>query len=134
MHGRRQFGSLRKLPSGRWQGRYSTPDGKTITAPHTFRTKADGECWLSDQRKQRDTALWNPQAAPPDLTTFSDYSTRWMRERRASGQPLRPRTRAQYDKLLTTHLTPAFGEATLASITIQRVRSWDAGLLADAPR
>ncbi|MBJ7480459.1 MULTISPECIES: hypothetical protein [Rhodococcus] len=35
----RSFGSVRRLPSKRWQARYSTPDGTRYTAPHTFDTK-----------------------------------------------------------------------------------------------
>ena len=42
---RENWGSLRKLPSGRWQARYPGPDGTTYTArtdqdrPLTFLTK-----------------------------------------------------------------------------------------------
>ncbi|MCW2690204.1 MAG: integrase, partial [Mycobacterium sp.] len=133
MTGRRQFGSLRRLPSGRWQARFCGPGGKTVTAPHTFARKIDGECWLGDRRKEIDNALWNPQAAPPDQTTFSDYSQRWLRERRTSGRPLRPRTRVQYEKMLTVHLLPQFGDHTLTSITAQQIRTWYSTLLDDAP-
>ena len=34
--GRRQFGSIRKLSSGRWQARYAGPDGQPVRAPSTF--------------------------------------------------------------------------------------------------
>ena len=37
----RSFGSIRKLPSGRWQARYRGPDGLLRSAPHTFARKAD---------------------------------------------------------------------------------------------
>ena len=36
-----KFGSLRKLPSGRWQARYTDhTTGRMISAPDTFRTKS----------------------------------------------------------------------------------------------
>jgi predicted transcriptional regulator len=35
---RREFGTTRKLPSGRWQARYIGPDGQRYTAPETFDT------------------------------------------------------------------------------------------------
>ncbi|MGW0103211.1 site-specific integrase, partial [Nocardia sp. NPDC003354] len=36
---RREFGTVRKLPSGRWQARYLGPDGQRHKAPETFATK-----------------------------------------------------------------------------------------------
>jgi hypothetical protein len=38
---RRRFGSVRRLPSGRWQVRYRTGDGRQHTAPETFATKTE---------------------------------------------------------------------------------------------
>lgn len=35
---RRRFGSVRKLPSGRFQARYPGPDGLLRSAPETFPT------------------------------------------------------------------------------------------------
>ena len=50
----RRFGSIRKLPSGRWQATYSAPNGRRITAPRTFRAKIDAEAWLADRRREID--------------------------------------------------------------------------------
>jgi hypothetical protein len=50
---RESWGSLRKLPSGRWQARYPGPDGGTYTArtegdkAPTFLTKTDARTWLA---------------------------------------------------------------------------------------
>ena len=38
--GRRRFGAIRRLPSGRYQVRYRTVDGRDVTAPMTFAPKA----------------------------------------------------------------------------------------------
>jgi hypothetical protein len=46
----RSFGSIRKLPSGRWQARYRAPDGLLRSAPHTFARKADASRWLGTHR------------------------------------------------------------------------------------
>ena len=43
---RREFGTVRKLPSGRWQARYIGPDGQRYTAPETFETRSDAQDWL----------------------------------------------------------------------------------------
>ena len=37
--GRRRFGYVRKLPSGRYQASYLGPDGRRRTAPETFDRK-----------------------------------------------------------------------------------------------
>lgn len=36
---RRQFGSIRRLPSGRWQARSRNTSGRLVPAPRTFATK-----------------------------------------------------------------------------------------------
>jgi len=51
---RRAFGSIRRLPGGRWQAHYTAPGGKRVLAPKTFAAKIDAECWLSDRRKEID--------------------------------------------------------------------------------
>lgn len=44
---RRHFGSVRKRASGRYQARYTGPDGKTYGAPETFERKTEAARWLS---------------------------------------------------------------------------------------
>ena len=46
MGSRRQFGSVRKLPSGRWQASYWHV-GRRHVAPITFAFKADANAYLS---------------------------------------------------------------------------------------
>jgi hypothetical protein len=45
--GRTQTGTLRKLPSGHWQVRYWTIDGRRITGRDTFTSKTDARLWLA---------------------------------------------------------------------------------------
>ena len=45
MAGKRRFGRVRRLPSGRFQARYRGPDGVDHPAPTTFGTKTDAEKW-----------------------------------------------------------------------------------------
>ena len=45
--GRRTFGSIRQLPSGRWHARFRDRDGQQRSAPQTFAAKADAGRWLS---------------------------------------------------------------------------------------
>lgn len=66
----RYFGSVRMLPSGRYQARYSGPDGKRYPAqradggPLTFETKGDAEAWLSLRQSEVLRNEWLPPAAP----------------------------------------------------------------------
>ena len=47
MTGKRRFGRVRQLPSGRWQARYAGPDGIDRPADETFATKTDADVWLT---------------------------------------------------------------------------------------
>ena len=49
----RQFGSIRKLSSGRYQARYRGPDGKLRAAPSTFQ-RIDGGRALAQPQGNRD--------------------------------------------------------------------------------
>jgi integrase len=44
---KRQFGAVDKLPSGQWRARYRDASGRRVTAPTTFRTKADANAFLA---------------------------------------------------------------------------------------
>lgn len=63
---REAWGSLRKLPSGRWQARYPAPDGETYTARTeddkalTFVTKTDARKWLASMHSKISLGLWEP--------------------------------------------------------------------------
>lgn len=66
---RESWGSLRKLPSGRWQARYPGPDGETYTARTegdkalTFLTKTDARTWLAAVHTKISLGQWKPPAA-----------------------------------------------------------------------
>lgn len=128
---RSSFGSVRTLPSGRHQARYTGPDGRLYTAPTTFDTKGDAKAWLSLRQAAIIRSEWLPEtamrarAAP---TTFGEYSESWLTRR-----DLKPRTRAHYRGLLDRHLLPAFAPVALASITPRAVAEWHAAIGDDHP-
>lgn len=92
---------MRKLPSGRWQARYSGPDGKDRPAPDTFETKADAERWLSAVETDLARGQWIDPSA--NETTLRQWSVLW----RANRPDLKVRTRELYDWLLEKSPTPA---------------------------
>ena len=54
----RQFGNIRKLPSGRYQARYRGPDGQLRPAPVTFERKTDASRWLSLKETEISKGEW----------------------------------------------------------------------------
>ena len=137
---RRSFGRIRKLPSGRYQASYQGPDLKVHTAPNTYATKVDAEGWLTDRRREIDRELWSPPATPEQKQAkkkagikFADYAARWLDTRLVKGEPLRPRTRAHYQKLLDQHVLPTFGATAVSAITRDAVDDWYAATAVDTP-
>ncbi|KRF35503.1 hypothetical protein ASG96_18945 [Terrabacter sp. Soil810] len=49
---RRRSGYVRKLPSGRFQASYKTPDGQRHNAPETYRTEADAGRFLDRMQQE----------------------------------------------------------------------------------
>jgi integrase len=120
--GKRQFGSARRLPSGRWQVRYVTPGGEIVTAPTTFTAKGDAGRFLDAVRTDLERGHWVDRNAGRII--LEAFARRWLQER-----PLRPRTKELYEGLLDLHILPALGELELNRITGAKVRSWHADLL-----
>jgi integrase len=145
---KRSFGSIRKLPSGRFQARYTAPDGLMVTAPTTFTAKIDAEAWLAQERRRvEEPETWRPPKVRLEearraveanrLPTFQAYAERWIVTRRNSrGESLRPLTQDKYLSSLRVHIYPAFGDLPLDQITRAAVRQWhehlDAGPAAKA--
>ncbi len=119
---RRQFGSIRQLPSGRWQARYRNSSGRLGPAPRTFATKGDASCWLAAAEVDQARGLWaDPSAGTVSLET---YAWEWLRSKTG----ISPRTREIYEHQLRVHVLPVLGEYRLAQLTPDLVRRWYAGL------
>jgi integrase len=121
---RRRFGNVRQFRSGRWQARYTGPDGLVHRAPMTFASRTDAQVWLDVKAGEIAKGEWfDPDAGRVPL---GEYAEKWIAER-----PLSSRTVDKYDRLLRLHLKPGLGSVDLVDITPARVRAWRAGLLAD---
>ncbi len=56
---RRKFGSVRRLPSGRWQASFLAPDGERHTAEVTFPSEVDAERYLALTARQLRSGEWS---------------------------------------------------------------------------
>jgi len=122
--GRRRFGNVRQLPSGRWQVRYRGPDGRLRSLPRTFETKREAERTLSVVEIQLVQDDWiDPKRGAIKLT---GYAERWITERPG----LRPGTAQLYRRLLAKYIVPGLGDVPINRITTALVREWRAGLIA----
>jgi integrase len=123
MPGKRRFGRVRELPSGRWQARYKGPDGIDRPAPRTFDSKTSAERWLTLTEAEIIQGDWiDPEAG---RVLFGSYARDWIEER----PNLRPKTIQLYRYLLRSHLAPAFSARALADIREPDVRRWRKNLL-----
>ncbi len=118
-----KFGSIRQLPSGRFQARYRGPDGQTHKAPVTFDTEGDAQTYLATIRTDIVRQTWKP-STKGSVIRFGEYAEKWLENRRVKGKPLAARTKAHYRNLLTAHILPTFGEMPLTSITPDSVDHW----------
>lgn len=120
---RRTAGSIRRLPSGRWQARVRGDDGLLRPAPVTFATKAEADRWLASMIVDQAHGRWvDPRAGKVPLRVFADE---WMQGKVA----LAPKTTELYSYLLARLILPALGDVELVELTPARVRAWRAQLL-----
>ncbi|MBB1030228.1 hypothetical protein G6027_04875 [Dietzia sp. SLG310A2-38A2] len=124
---RRQFGTVRRLPSGRYQARYTGPDLERHTAPRTFETNGDAYAWLRAEERLVELDVWTSPAdraaeaeaaATIKVLTVEEYGQGWLTER-----DLRPKTRAEYRRFWSSRITPYLGDYALADVTPAVIRS-----------
>lgn len=128
---RESFGSIRQRSSGRYQASYTGLDGKRYNAPHTFDNLTDARGWLAVQHSRLRSGDWSPSDAARSTAakkkradTLGEYAASWLETRvNRHGEGLRPRTRAEYERLLAGTMSPLTGER-LAMITPDAVRGW----------
>ena len=114
---KRHFGSVRRLPSGRYQASY-WHEGLRQIAEQTFVTKGDALAHLSSIETDLRRGTWlDPTAGK---VTLGAWGTRWLESR----TDLRPVTREKYRHMLEHHVLPVLGGVELARLSPSMVRSW----------
>ncbi|HEU0102107.1 MAG TPA: site-specific integrase [Mycobacteriales bacterium] len=112
---RRQFGNVRKLPSGAWQARYRDLGGREHV--RSLETRRLAGVWLAEAQADLARGTWrSPEAGQ---TTFGDYARSWL----ASRVDLKPTTRQNYTWVLGK-LVRDLGGYALEDLTPVRIRAW----------
>src|SRR5262249_57012376 len=80
---KRYFGNVRKRASGRFQARYTGPDGHTYSAPTTFDSKQYADAWLRRVSGEIQAGRWGPPEAvkvdqPAAPINFGAYAETWL--------------------------------------------------------
>ncbi len=125
MTSKRQFGTLRKLSSGRWQARYRDASGLRHAADDTFASKSEAARWLALAEADVVRGDWiDPRLG---RVTFAEWAAEWL----STTVHLRAQTRAGYDAVLRTHLLPVFESRPIATIEQIDMRRFVANMLVD---
>lgn len=133
----RKIEGIRLLPSGRYQVRYTGPNGVRY-AHGTYRTKTDAkralalvEASISDGtwRRKRQVA----QGGLDGKSTLRQWSEDWIALRGRNGKPLAARTADEYRRLINSSLK-TFADGPISSITPTQVEKWWAPYRRKAPR
>ena len=122
--GHRRFGSVRKLPSGRYQIRYPGPDGRIRTGSETYSRSSDADKALTLIEAEMIAGEWT------DPTAGEGQARRLCREAgspsgQASGRAPWICTRWLLDK----HIAPYLGGVPIGKLSTPMIREWRATLL-----
>ena len=133
MSGRRAFGSIRKARSGRFEVRYTGPDGGKYAAGRSFIRKTDASAFLAHVEAEISEGTWiSPKearerdrahevAAERAAITFADWSDRWLASLERLGRT--PKT-IQTHTYRMRQLVPVFGVKPLGVISVEDVDTW----------
>lgn len=138
---RRTTGAIREMPSGRYQARYTGPDG--VSRPlGTFATKTEADCAIAMRTVDVARGDWVDPAA--GKITLGAYLRTWIATR-----DLADSTRALYRYLAATWIdaeipgldlgdgpagTIHLGRYAIGALNLPVVREWDAAVLAESTR
>lgn len=113
--------SVRRLPSGRYQGRYRDAKGRERTVGKTFAHKAEAmRTAAEEEARSRRAGYRDPNAG---RQTWGDWCDTWWPTRNVEASTIRTDT-GRRDR----YLMPRWADVPLAEITRQDVRAWAAEL------
>jgi len=120
--------SFRKLPSGKWQARYTDPEGLQRSVG-SYLTKQSAERALRDVLQQVDRGTWEltrdgfTAAQEGRSLTLAQVAERYRKLGTRGGKALSPRTLTEYESYLKRDLR-GLQNSPVRSVTRQQVETW----------
>jgi len=127
--GKSTFGSIRKLPSGKFQVRYKDLNGIERTGRITFRTKTLAKGELDEIRLAMEKNTWTPDYKKQEgesnlkIQTLEQLAERWRAQATKGGRPLAPRTLAHYEGYVSSALRD-LKDKPLTDLTTLAIEKW----------
>ena len=120
---KREFGSVRQLPSGRWQVKYRHPrTNELIVGPNTFKLRGDATGGYRGPRERSSGASGSTRTGDP-----SRCGTTRLRGSRSA--PCGQGRWSSTKDCLNRYILPSLGRIELGDLSPREVRSWHAALL-----
>ena len=106
-------GSIRKRSDGRWEGRYTGPDGRqrSVYAPTPEAAKEA----VKKAQAEMTLGLW----FEPSKTTFEKWAQTWLADYITH---VKPTTRDNYTNYMNNHLIPALGKLKLSQLRLVHIQ------------
>lgn len=124
--GDRTDSSIKRLPHTGWRARPTLGTdpvtGKQVRPTKVFRTKAEAQQWVSEQRQQWSAATW----APKSSQTFDEVADHWLKLRDADPS-IGPNT-VRADRESLAYARRAFGAVPVQKLTPAALADWSAAL------
>lgn len=119
----RDFGAIRKLPSGNFQASYVDNDGERVNAPRTFPQKKDASEWLSTIHSDiiRGIVVGKPTK---NIPTLAQYGHDWIENH----PRLKDNSRSQHRRTFANFIVVQLGSLKLTELDAPTVRKWHAEL------
>lgn len=112
---KRQFGTVDRLPSGRWRVRYRDGSGRRVTAPTTFKSKADANVFLATV--EADMVRGQYLDVRSGRTTVTVWAETWL------GRPGKRAATVARDRQAVAVFLPALGSLSLAAVSPAHVQA-----------
>ena len=130
---------IRQVSSGKFQIRYTGPDGKRYSGG-TYRTKTDARNALAIIQASISDRSWRQKKAQIDdgqlsgKSTLAEWSEEWIRTRtsKKTGQPLATGTQRYYRSIIKSGLNSF--DRPIQTITSSQIRKWWASYRLEYPR
>src|SRR4051812_13531470 len=110
--GRRRFGYVRKLPSGKWQASFIGPGGARPSAPDTFLRRTDADRWLAQVESDISRGVWLDDKLGRVL--LGDYARAYLRDNPSIGA----RWRETCERNMRLHLAPLLDRPLVGITTL----------------